>query len=622
MGLGSESDSWSDSSSEDSFCSGSCHAEHILQVLNAFRQSATFTDVVLLVEDREFPCHRATLCASSRYFRTMFTGQLRESRQSDVRLKEVSAAAMEHLLDFIYEGRIRLQEESVQAVFQAADLLDVPALSRACVDFLEQRVCPSNCLGLMDFARLYSLEPLLQRSLGILYQDFEMVSVHDEFLELSLDRVLQLLDSEKLQVQEEVLVEVALRWVYHRRNQRRAALRTLLERLRLPLLDPVFFTDKLEADELVQESPECRALLQEARRYHMYGREISSERTKPRRRTGWAEMIVVIGGCDRSGISRLSFAEKLDPISQKWLPSATLPGYSKCEFAVCELQNDIYLSGGQLNSSDVWRFMSPLNQWVRVGGLLKGRWRHKMASLRGKLYTVGGYNGHQRLSNVECFSVFENAWKAVAPLLLAVSSAAVVSCAGKLYVIGGAVSEECNTNKVRFSDASCSLTMEIYTYAESSYEHNLKIKCLRYFTSSEVSDWLDQVQCYDPVKDQWTYVSPCPFSQRCINAVSLNGSIYVAGGLLDRIYCYTPRNDSWSNAADLPMKVESCGLTVCNGKVYVLGGRDEYAAAIDRVWAYDPAEGRVTEEMPMTRSLSNHGCATITQHLEPKQGTA
>ncbi|XP_036451147.1 kelch-like protein 35 [Colossoma macropomum] len=573
MGLGSESDSWSDSSSEDSFCSGSCHAEHILQVLNAFRQSATFTDVVLLVEGREFPCHRATLCASSRYFRTMFTGQLRESRQAVVRLEEVSAAAMEHLLDFIYEGRVRLQEESVERVFHAADLLDVPALSRACVDFLEQRVCPSNCLGLIDFAGLYSIEPLLERCQVVLYQDFEMVSKQEEFLELPLERVLELLDSEKLQVQEEVLVEVALGWVYHRRNQRRAALRTLLERLRLPLLDPVFFTDRLEADELVQECRECWPLLQEARRYHMYGREISSERTKPRRRSGWAETIVVIGGCDRSGISRLSFAEKLDPISKKWLPSATLPGYSKCEFAVCELQNDIYLSGGQLNSSDVWRFMSPLNQWVRVGGLLKGRWRHKMASLRGKLYTVGGYNGHQRLSSVECFSVFENAWKAVAPLLLAVSSAAVVSCAGKLYVIGGAVSDKCNTNKV---------------------------------------------QCYDPMKDQWTYVSPCPFSQRCINAVSLNGSIYVAGGLLDTIYCYTPRNDTWGKAADLPMKVESCGLTVCNGKVYVVGGRDEFAAAVDRMWALDPASGRVTEETPMTRSLSNHGCATITQHLEPK----
>lgn len=286
MEFRSESDSWSDSGSDDSFSSSLSHAEHILQVLNAFRQSGTFTDVVLLVEDREFPCHRATLCASSHYFRTMFTGKLCESRQTAVRLQEVSAVAIEHLLDYIYEGRVRLQEESVERIFYAAHLLDVPALSRACVDFLEQRVCPSNCLGLMDFAELYSVEPLLKRCQSMLYQDFDMVSKQEEFLELSLNRVLELLESDKLQVQEELLVEVALRWVNHRRNQRRAVLRTLLERLRLPLLDPVFFTDRLEADELVQECRECRPLLQEARQYQNYGREVSSERTKPRRSVG------------------------------------------------------------------------------------------------------------------------------------------------------------------------------------------------------------------------------------------------------------------------------------------------------------------------------------------------
>lgn len=65
---------------------------------------------------------------------------------------------------------------------------------------------------------------------------------------------------------------------------------------------------------------------------------------------------------------------------------------------------------------------------------------------------MGGYDGHQRLSSVECFSVFENVWKPVAPLLLPVSSAALASCSGKLYVISGAVSEDCNTNMVRLSD--------------------------------------------------------------------------------------------------------------------------------------------------------------------------
>ncbi|XP_060765364.1 kelch-like protein 24 [Neoarius graeffei] len=557
---------------EASFSTSSYQPEHILQALNFFRKNGTFTDVVLQVAEQEFPCHRAVLCASSHYFRSMFMGQLRESSQSVVQLKEVSEVALEHLLNFIYEGRAHLQEENVEIIFQAADLLDVPALSRACVDFLEKCVSHSNCLGLMEFAKHYSLQLLLEQCENLLYQNFDIVAKQDEFLELPVERVLDLLDSEKLQVQEEVLVEAALLWVHHQASQRKAALGKLLERLRLPLLDPVFFTNMLEADELIQDSYDCRKLLQEARLYRTYGREISSERTKPRRQSGWAEVIVVIRGCDRNGILRFSSTEKLDSTSGKWLISASVPGF-KYEFAVCELHNDIYLSGGQLNSSQVWRFMTQLNQWVPVGNLLKGRWQHKMAALCGKLYAVGGYDGQKRLSSVECFSVFENEWKPVAPLLLPVSSAALASCSGKLYVIGGAVREDCNTK---------------------------------------------MVQCYDPVKDQWMYTLSCPFSEKNLNAVSLNGSIYVAGGLLDVLYCYNPKVKSWSKVAELPIKLKNCGLTVCDGKVYILGGCNEREAMTARTWAFDPLSGQLTEETPLTHNMSHHGCATITQHLHYK----
>ncbi|XP_062869866.1 kelch-like protein 35 [Trichomycterus rosablanca] len=570
MNSGSESDSLSDCSSKAGSCSNSDHGEQILQFLNILRKNAVFTDVVLQIEGREFPCHRAMLCANSLYFRSMFMGQLRESGQSVVQLHDVSSAALQHLLDFIYQGHVELQEDSVEMVFQAAHMLDVPLLTQACVDFLKTRVCHLNCLGLIYFAKHYSLQPLMEQCENLLYHDFDLVAKQEEFLELPLEKVIELLDSEKLKMKEEVLVETALLWVHHQQKERKPDLVKLLERLRLPLLDPVFFTNTLEADQLVQECQDCRSLLQEARLYRMYGREISSERTKPRRQSGWAEVIVVIGGCDRR-ISGLSFAKKLDPTTGKWFPSPSVPGYSKYEFAACELHNDIYLSGGQLNSSDLWRFMSQLGQWVRVGSLLKGRWHHKMVSLCGKLYAVGGCDGYQRLSSVECFSVHENAWKAVAPLLLPVSSAAVASCSGKLYVISGAVTDECNNNRV---------------------------------------------QCYDPVSNKWTYMSTCPFSQRNISAVSLNGFIYVAGGLLDRLFCYEPRNDSWSKLVELPMKLESCGLTVCDGKVYIMGGEDELAVVTDRTWVFDPQNGRQTEDTPLTCSLSNHCCVTITQRLQ------
>lgn len=58
-----------------------------------------------------------------------------------------------------------------------------------------------------------------------------------------------------------------------------------------------------------------------------------------------AEVIVVIGGCDRKGLLRLPFADAYHPESQRWTPLPSLPGYMRSEFAACTLRNNIYISG-------------------------------------------------------------------------------------------------------------------------------------------------------------------------------------------------------------------------------------------------------------------------------------
>lgn len=68
-----------------------------------------------------------------------------------------------------------------------------------------------------------------------------------------------------------------------------------------------------------------------------------------------------------------------------------------------------------------------------------------------------------------------------------------------------------------------------------------------------------QVQCFDPKKDQWSLRSPAPFSQRCVDAVCLEDTIYVVGGLLSKIFTYDPGADVWREAAVLPSPVVSGG---------------------------------------------------------------
>ena len=66
-----------------------------------------------------------------------------------------------------------------------------------------------------------------------------------------------------------------------------------------------------------------------------------------------------------------------------------------------------------------------------------------------------------------------------------------------------------------------------------------------------------QVQCVDSKEDQWSLRSPAPFSQRCLDAVSLENTIYVVGGLMSKIFTYDPGTDVWGEAAVLPSPVVS-----------------------------------------------------------------
>ncbi|CAH2225821.1 kelch 35 [Pelobates cultripes] len=549
------------------FC-GSCDSDSdMLQNLNIYRKSGVFTDVILHIDGHDFPCHRVILSANSSYFRAMFGGSHKESSLNVVPVQKISASIMSLLLDYMYGGSLTIEEDNVEGILQASDMLHIYRLRDACVKFLENQLHPCNCVGIMKFADSFSIASLSEKSKKLMLEGFSEVSCHEEFLELNQEELIEYLTNEQLVVtKEEVVFEAVMRWVNRNRSGRKKALKSLLEHVKLPLLNPVYFMEKVETDKTIQESVDCFPLLYEARMHYILGNVVNSPRTRPRRSTDISEAIVIIGGCDKKGLLKLPYTESYHPNSRQWTSLPSLPGYTKSEFAACVLKNNIYISGGHINSDEVWLLNTQLSVWVKVAPLNKGRWRHKMVTLKGEIYAVGGFDGTQRLSTVERYNSFNNSWTMVSPLSEAVSSAAVVSCLNKLYVISGAVDDSANTNKV---------------------------------------------QCYDPEDNKWAYMAPSPLCQRCINAVELDGIIYVVGGMQNTIFSYNPVNDTWGNATNLPGPLESCGLTVCGGNIHILGGSDENGEGTDKAFVFDPKTGEIHIELPLRRCISYHGCVTI-----------
>lgn len=60
------------------------HPRHTLEAINLLRKHRELCDVVLIVGTRRIFAHRVILSACSPYFHAMFTGELAESRQTEV----------------------------------------------------------------------------------------------------------------------------------------------------------------------------------------------------------------------------------------------------------------------------------------------------------------------------------------------------------------------------------------------------------------------------------------------------------------------------------------------------------------------------------------------------------
>ncbi|VFV45491.1 kelch-like protein 6 [Lynx pardinus] len=302
--------------------------------------------------------------------------------------------------------------------------------------------------------------------------------------------------------------------------------------------------------------------------------QIISERTKPRMHEFQSEVFMIIGGCtkDERFVAEVTC---LDPLRRSRLEVAKLPmteheleseNKKWVEFACVTLKNEVYISGGKETQHDVWKYNSSINKWIQIEYLNIGRWRHKMVVLGGKVYVIGGFDGLQRINNVETYDPFHNCWSEAAPLLVHVSSFAATSHKKKLYVIGGGPNGKLAT---------------------------------------------DKTQCYDPSTNKWNLKSSMPVEAKCINAVSFRDRIYVVGGAMRALYAYSPLEDSWCLVTQLSHERASCGIAPCNNRLYITGGRDEKNEVIATVLCWDPEAQKLTEECVLPRGVSHHGSVTI-----------
>ncbi|CAI9715115.1 20 [Octopus vulgaris] len=555
------------------------HPRHTLEAINVLRKLRELCDVVLIVGQRKIFAHRMILSACSPYFHAMFTGELAESRQTEVTIRDIDENAMELLIDFCYTANITVEESNVQTLLPAACLLQLAEIQEVCCEFLKRQLDPSNCLGIRAFADTHACRDLLRIADKFTQHNFQEVMESEEFLLLPVNQLVDIISSDELNVRsEEQVYNAVMAWVRYNIQERRQHLPTVLQHVRLPLMSPKFLVGTVGSDLLIKSDESCRDLLDEAKNYLLLPQErplMQGPRTRPRKPIRCGEVLFAVGGwCSGDAISSV---ERYDPQTSEWRMVAPM-SKRRCGVGVAVLNDLLYAVGGHDGQSylnSIERYDPQTNQWSSdVAPTSSCRTSVGVAVLDGHMYAVGGQDGVSCLNFVERYDPQINKWTKVASMSTRRLGVGVAVLGGYLYAVGG----------------------------------------------SDGTSPLNTVERYDPRTNRWNPVSPMGTRRKHLGVAVYNNMIYAVGGRDDTTELssterYNPQTNTWQPVVAMTSRRSGVGLAVVNGQLMAIGGFDG-TTYLKTIELYDPEQNcwRLCGSMNYRRLGGGVGVVRMPQH--------
>ncbi|PVD19787.1 hypothetical protein C0Q70_20278 [Pomacea canaliculata] len=157
------------------------------------------------------PAHKFVLSVSSVVFDALFNGGM-ASTESVIEIPDVEPAAFLALLKFLYTDDVQIGPETVMTTLYAAKKYDVPALERACVEFLKRNLSSDNAFMLLTQARLFDEQQLAALCLETIDKNTTEALAADGFTEIDCSTLCAVLERDTLGIRECKLFAAVCRW--------------------------------------------------------------------------------------------------------------------------------------------------------------------------------------------------------------------------------------------------------------------------------------------------------------------------------------------------------------------------------------------------------------------------
>ncbi|KAM3604638.1 uncharacterized protein V6R79_014186 [Siganus canaliculatus] len=552
-----------------------------------------FVDCVLKIKDKEFPCHRLVLAASSPFFKAMFLSDLEESKKREIVLKDVEPSVMGMILRYLYTSDINLTEQNVQDIFMIANMYQIPSIFSVCVSYLQEKLVLGNCLAIFRLGLLLDCPRLALAARDFICERFQVVVRDQDFLQLRPDELAILLTSDALNVErEEQVFESLMDWVRHDENNRGKDLPELLHCIRFRLIPVDYFKEKVERHQYVRINQEIKKELELVKDAHR-GRlpkpkKLSSDGAKGGEGNEDEEeeeeedegyLPGILNNNPRFGMFELDLILMIsntgtvayDPVGNECFVVSESTEIPKNHCSLVTDQNQVFVVGGLLYNEDnkdepfssyFLQFDPVSSEWLGMPSQPNPRCLFGLTEAENSIFVVGGKelkDGERVMSSVMIYDRQSFKWGESDPLPYEVYGHGTVSHKGLVYVIGGK--------------------------SESK-------KCMR------------RVCVYNPTKFEWKDLAPMKKARSLFGITIHKDQIFVVtgvtdGGLTSSTEVYDIATNKWSEFTEFPQERSSLNLISMGGFLYAMGGfammpsetsEEPVPTEMTDIWRYDESD--------------------------------
>lgn len=167
----------------------------------------------------------------------MFTSSLMESIEQRITMREISYDCMKSIVEFCYTGTLTVPDEDPLELLSAANMFQFEGIKEFCSTYLKSTLDASNCLNIVSFADLHTCQSLKETAEEYSQNNFLHVVQSEDFLEITVSQLKELLSNDAIAVtSEKDVFEAIVKWIDNDKDNRKEYYSDLLHLVRLARL--------------------------------------------------------------------------------------------------------------------------------------------------------------------------------------------------------------------------------------------------------------------------------------------------------------------------------------------------------------------------------------------------